>query len=59
MQKKRKCDKEAEPLIRVDSKLNTTTTDSSSIIPNSQESVDISQENVVQGKRKRKPRNNI
>ena len=49
--KKRKCSKEEEPLVRMSN-----SSDSSSIIPNSQECVDISDINVTQGKRPRKKR---
>ena len=59
--KKQKCDDdEEEPLKRVESKSKSnateTETDSSSLIPNSQDSVNISENNVVPGKRQRKPR---
>ena len=43
--KKRKCSKEEDP---------TNSTDTSSLIPNSQECVDISSNNVLHGKRQRK-----
>ena len=45
--KKRKCSKETDP---------TNSTDTSSFIPNSQECVDISTNNVIQGTRQRKKR---
>ena len=43
--KKRKCSNEEDP---------TNSTDTSSLIPNSQECVDISSNNVLHGKRQRK-----
>ena len=57
--KKRKCSKEEEqeeePLQRV-SAVNSSETESSSLIPNSQDSVHISQCNIVTGRRQRKER---
>ena len=55
--KKRKCSKEQEeePLQRV-SAANSSDTETSSLIPNSQDSLHISQCNVVTGKRQRKQR---
>ena len=49
--KKRKCNTEEEPLERTSNSSNT-----SSFIPNSQECVDISSNNVITGPRQRKKR---
>ena len=50
----KKC-KEAEPLTKVSSNSNSTDIDTSSFIPNSQECINISSNNIVAGKRQRKP----
>ena len=55
MNKKRKCNEEEEPLEKV-STANSNETDTPSLIPNSQDSIHISQCNVVTGTRKRKQR---
>ena len=55
--KKRKCNEEQEPLERVSTaNSNSNETETSSLIPNSQDSVLISQCNVVTGARQRKQR---
>ena len=57
MNKKRKCNEEQEPLERVSTATsNSNETETSSLIPNSQDSVLISQCNVVTGARQRKQR---
>ena len=54
-QNAKKC-KEAEPLTKVSSNSNSTDIETSSFIPNSQECINISTNNIVSGKRQRKSR---